>query len=295
MSISYRNSAVPATILRREHDRSPVALPAIVTLGGNEYSARILNLAPGGALIECAASFPPAATFLVRCGSIAADSVVVWQQNGRYGVNFRLPLSEEQVKEQLSRNSAISDRKLPKGEANSPTDKRPATMSARQMLDTAGSSALAAHLSAIEACHHLVESCACNLETILASELSDIGQFSTARLRLRQANVARTQVVLDTCRHLMAIYPAQHSLRQLQQRELDVSHTISAHVQSWTVPALLGDWDGYCLATKKVLADVRELIAAEKKMLCPVLRGGRVREYPPISATGSRTLSSPHR
>lgn len=63
-------------------------------------------------MIECSASFPSAKSFLLRSGSIAADAVVVWEKSGRYGVNFRLPLSERQVTEQLYRNNAISSRKL---------------------------------------------------------------------------------------------------------------------------------------------------------------------------------------
>lgn len=231
-------------------------------------------------MIECSACFPAATSFLLRCGSIAADSVVVWQEGGRYGVNFLLPLSEEQLTEQLSRNSAISSRRRLKGESDSPTDKSPAIMPARQMHGTAGDSSLAAYLSSIEVCHQQVESCAFSLETVLMSELSDIGQLSTVRLRLRQANLARTQVALDACRHLMTIYPAQRSLRDLQQRELDVSHMISSHVQSWTVQALLDDWNGYCLATNKVLEGVRELMAAEKTLLYPMLRAGAYEHRP---------------
>lgn len=112
MSTAYHIWATGAGFRRREHDRSEIALPAIVTLGGRDYSARVLNIAPGGAMIECTASFPPAASFFLCCGSIAADAVIVWEKGGRCGVNFRVPLSERQVTEQLSRNDAIVSRKL---------------------------------------------------------------------------------------------------------------------------------------------------------------------------------------
>ncbi|HET7678950.1 MAG TPA: PilZ domain-containing protein [Xanthobacteraceae bacterium] len=280
MSTAYRNSAIEAKFLRREYDRSAVVLPAIVTLGDQEYGARILNLARGGAMIECSAFFPPATSFMLRCGSIAADSVVVWQKSDQYGVNFRFPLSEAQVTEQLSRNIAIRSRKLPEGQSDSSTDRRPKAGTGHEILDAVRSSASASYLSAIEASHRQVESYVFALETIMTGELSDIGQFSAARLRLRQANLARTQVALDACRHLMTVQPAQPSLRDLQRRELDISQMISLHVQQWTTQSLQDDWSGYCRATRKVLKGVRELIAAEKKLLCPALRGGTCEHRP---------------
>lgn len=220
-------------------------------------------------MIECSASFPPAASFLLRCGSIAADSTIIWQKNGQYGVNFTLPLSESQMTEQLSRNSGISPRKLTLERSGSPTLRSPTANNAHQTSDRRVSSALGVRLSAIKASHQKVESCVFELEAFMAGELSDVGAFSSARLRLRQANVARTQAVLDACRHLLTLQPGQLSLRDLQRRELDVSQMISLHVQQWTTERLQNDWGGYCRATRKVLERVRELIAAEKKLLRP--------------------------
>lgn len=147
-------------------------------------------------------------------------------------------------------------------------------MTVHQMRDTGGNSVSAAHLSALEASHQQVESCLSALETIMADGLSDMSQFSTVRLRLRQANLARTHIALAACGHLMTIRHAQHSLRELERSELDVSQMISAHVQRWTTQGLQDDWDGYCHETRRVLEGVRKLIAAEKKLLCPMLRRG---------------------
>ena len=59
------------------------------------------------------------------------------------------------------------------------------------------------------------------LEAIMASDLSDLGQFSAARLQLRRANLDRTQIALDLCRHLIATTSSRHSLQDLQRQELD--------------------------------------------------------------------------
>lgn len=147
-------------------------------------------------------------------------------------------------------------------------------MIVHQSCATVGNLALAAHLSALQASHQQVESCLIALETIMANELSDLGHFSGVRLRLRQANLTRKHIALNASRDLMTIQQDQHSLRDLQGSELAVSQMISEHVQCWTMQALQNDWEGYCRATEKVLDGVRTLIAAEKKLLCPMLREG---------------------
>lgn len=255
--------------VQRQHRRSAVALPAIIVNGSEQCGARILDIAPGGALIQCSADFRLGASFLLRCGSIAVESVVVWGKGNLYGLNFGLPLSEAEVTEQLVRHKAIDSRRLLKGQLRSP---RNGALTTSLVGKARGSTPSTAHLWAIEASHQQVESCLVTLETIMAGELTDISRFSTARLRLRQANLARTKVGLEACRHLMTIDPSQAALGDLQRRELDVSQMISAHVHNWPMQTLRGDWDGYCRATRKILSVVRDLIIAEKKLLCCVLQ-----------------------
>lgn len=259
MSTAYRSWAC-STGIRRKYDRSEVALPAIVTLAGQDYSARLLNIAHGGAMIECAASFPPAASFLLRCGSISAGAVIVWEKGGRYGVSFRSPLSDRQVTEQLSRNGAIGSRQR----ANSPipgcVDTSPAA--------TRSEPGPVSGPTSLGAAHEQVELCMISLEAIMEGELSDIAQFSAVRLRLRQANVVRTQIALEACRHPATVKGAPSGLRDLERTELAVSQMISEHVQQWTMQTVQENWRGYCRATGKVLAAVRTLMATEKALLC---------------------------
>lgn len=272
MSRRYSNSAV-AGLSRRVHHRAAVALPAIVTLAGQNYSARVLNIAPGGALIECSASFPPAVVFLLRCGSIAAESIVIWEKDGQFGLSFRTPLSEQQITEQLSRNGAMCSRRTVQAELTRPIKGRPKAVAAGRNANTLVSSVSAEHLWAIEGSHQRVESCMIDLEIIMGHELTDLGQFSAVRLRLRQANLARTQIALAACHYLVAGSRAEEALHELQLRELEVSQKISTHVQLWPVPRLQEDWHGYCRATAKVLEHVRGLIAAERELLYDNLRG----------------------
>lgn len=136
----------------------------------------------------------------------------------------------------------------------------------------ANGSESAAHLSRLEAAHHEVESCVSRFEAIIAGLLSDIGKFSAARLRLRQANMARTQVVLDACRYLIRSDDPQPQISDLQHRALEHSQSISKHVQSWDVQRIQNDWDGYCRATRRILRSGHEIVALEKRLLCSPLR-----------------------
>ena len=145
-------------------------------------------------------------------------------------------------------------------------------MTVHQMFDKLASSASYACLLAIEEIQEHVESCIAALEEIMAGELSDIAQFNAARLRLRQANVSRTRVALEASRHLMTVLSDDVDLQGLQRAEIDHSQMISDHVQRWTVDAIKRDWDEYRRQTRRILAGVRSLIAAERTLLCLPLR-----------------------
>jgi hypothetical protein len=96
---------------RRKWLRSDLALPVIVISGGKDYTARITNIAPMGAMLELSAPLTEGTTLLLRCGSIEAEAVVVWMKNLRIGVMFSAPLNGRQIDVQLSRAAALASRK----------------------------------------------------------------------------------------------------------------------------------------------------------------------------------------
>lgn len=146
-------------------------------------------------------------------------------------------------------------------------------MNAHLSCRIAGGRESNAHLCALEAAHHEVETCVNNFEAIIAGTLSDVGQFSAARLRLRQANMARTQAVLSASQYLIRTDP-DPALSELQRSVLDHSQSISKHVQSWDVQRIQNDWAGYRQATRRILRGVYELLTLEKALLCSPLRDG---------------------
>lgn len=101
-----------AGVEQREHVRSALGLPAIVSVEDQDYSARIVNIAPGGAMIETPALLRTGMSVLLRCGSIFAQAVVVWSSGCQTGVNFVVPLNDRELAEQLARTAAMSSRRL---------------------------------------------------------------------------------------------------------------------------------------------------------------------------------------
>jgi hypothetical protein len=70
-------------------------------------------------MLETLAPLDPEDSLTLRCGSIAAEAVVVWQDNGRIGIRFVDPLSDREVTEQLCRAAAITTRRQEKTQTNS--------------------------------------------------------------------------------------------------------------------------------------------------------------------------------
>jgi hypothetical protein len=96
---------------RREGDRSDLALPVIISGGGKDYRARLINITPMGAMLEVSAPVIEGTSLFLRCGSIDAHAVVVWINGLRTGIKFSAPLNELQIAECLSRAAAAAAHK----------------------------------------------------------------------------------------------------------------------------------------------------------------------------------------
>lgn len=129
-------------------------------------------------------------------------------------------------------------------------------------------------LSALEIAHSEVELCIVALEGVMANGGPDSVQFGAVRLRLAQENLGRTQIARQVCGELIRIVPQRFAaeLRDLQRREVAHSQAISRHIRIWSPQEVKDDWRGYRAATREILAQARELVRAEKKLLLPLLR-----------------------
>jgi hypothetical protein len=95
----------------RAWPRIRVAVPASITVGHQDYPARVTNIAPGGAMLETEAELQMNGRIIVRCGTVCAEAKVIWKNPGTIGVSFLAPLAQAEVDEQVSRAEALAARR----------------------------------------------------------------------------------------------------------------------------------------------------------------------------------------
>lgn len=97
---------------KRKHVRSSVGLPAVVRADGKDYSVRVADIGPRGAMLVTSTPLHPGTPLSLRCGSIVADAMVVWTRGWQIGVNFAYPISDRELAQQLLRTAAMTSRRL---------------------------------------------------------------------------------------------------------------------------------------------------------------------------------------
>ena len=125
----------------------------------------------------------------------------------------------------------------------------------------------------LEATHRQIEFCIEDLQAV-TSDGPPVGtQFSTIRLRIGKAILARRRIAHDAYSRLLAEVASDDvaAVRDLQQRELAQFHFTSEIIGHWTPQLLQGNWQEYCEASRRVRDGMREIIAAEKRLLYPLL------------------------
>jgi hypothetical protein len=96
---------------QRAAERLPVSLPAYLEVGGSQQSARLHNIAAGGAMIDTAAELATGTRLRFSCGTIRVDAVTVWSRQGKAGLKFFTPVVDWQLAEQVSRSDALARRR----------------------------------------------------------------------------------------------------------------------------------------------------------------------------------------
>ena len=95
---------------RRIYPRVPVALPALLQSGGERHAVQLLDLSPGGAKLNCAASLSVGAAVTLDCGTLGRSAVVRWQNGGLLGLCFDSELDAREVSELIDRSNALATR-----------------------------------------------------------------------------------------------------------------------------------------------------------------------------------------
>lgn len=86
---------------QRRSERHRVLLSVQIVTTTNEQNAKLRNLSEGGAMVEMAAPPAPGTDVILRRGALEIFARVVWSANGRCGLSFDEPLSEDEMWAQL--------------------------------------------------------------------------------------------------------------------------------------------------------------------------------------------------
>ena len=96
---------------RRAYPRVEVALPASLQAGGERHAVRLLDLSPGGAKLDCAASLATGTAVMLDCGTLGRAAVVRWQSAGVMGLCFDAELDARDVSDLIERSKALAARR----------------------------------------------------------------------------------------------------------------------------------------------------------------------------------------
>jgi hypothetical protein len=95
---------------RRVYPRVPVALPAFLQANEERHAVRLLDLSPGGAKLDCAASLPTGTAVILDCGTLGRGAVVRWNSAGVMGICFDSELDARDVAALIDRSRALDVR-----------------------------------------------------------------------------------------------------------------------------------------------------------------------------------------
>jgi PilZ domain. len=95
---------------RRVYPRVPVALPAFLQVDGERLAVQIVDLSPGGAKLDCAATPPVGTAVVLDCGTLCRGALVRWQSGGVMGVSFDSELDTREASALIDRSRAMADR-----------------------------------------------------------------------------------------------------------------------------------------------------------------------------------------
>jgi hypothetical protein len=131
----------------------------------------------------------------------------------------------------------------------------------------------AALLAGLQGAHRQIEAAIVEAEAMMAEGQPDPALSSALRMRISQANLARTRIAREVCSHLISTISISEAdaVRSLQRRDAEQFQQTSELVREWTPKAVEVDWEGYCDASRQVRDQIRSIVAAEKWLFYPLL------------------------
>jgi len=109
------------------------------------------------------------------------------------------------------------------------------------------------------------------LEGVTQQSSFDEPTLSNIRYRLSRVSGARRKLVESLCMELIERGEPGEKLRALRDENFATRALSTAHIGTWSLPAVAKDWPGYCRASATMRARMRRQIEREKLVLYPYL------------------------
>lgn len=123
------------------------------------------------------------------------------------------------------------------------------------------------------AVHAQVKAALIALEALTARESVDSQCLARVRFQLSQASAARRSVISQVCSHLLPAVPASAAaaIRNLQAAEREYTLASRAHIERWSLAAILSNWSDYAAASQKMRWLLRRRLRLESNLLHPLM------------------------
>lgn len=128
-------------------------------------------------------------------------------------------------------------------------------------------------LDSLKAAHASLLAAIDELGRLTKQPLPQAQQLINVRWNVSKASLDRRllwgRIHLELSRRVDSVSEA--ALRRLQDIDMRLLQSSSAHVTKWTPNAIQADWAGYCRASAEIRSKMVEAIKAETSLLYPIL------------------------
>jgi hypothetical protein len=121
--------------------------------------------------------------------------------------------------------------------------------------------------------HAALLSCLDELERLTRDPVPDRAKLADTRWRLSKASAERRRLVDAACDLLMisALSSDRAEVRTLREHGTELVAASSSHIRRWPIDQVLGDWDGYRIASAALRKSMRARMLQEQRTLYPLL------------------------
>lgn len=111
------------------------------------------------------------------------------------------------------------------------------------------------------------------LDMLTGRESPDEAAVAAARVRLGRASSRRRRLFDAACNRLMENASPADAQKIREVRELNAAQlqASTAHIGTWSLREIVADWPGYCRTARGMRQSMRDLIAADRETLFPLL------------------------